>query len=199
MLWRVLINLADIDERCHLLGTTRLLNSITDFASSGGLGEAASWVCLRQDIYVALTSSAPMNIHLDNYETSRSFYESDDGSWANRMVHIFARVLNAAFRSTSEITIEEWDCFVLECNEWNSTKPWTFTPLLDSTSSSDDGPFPMVWMLRAAHVVGLQYYCMAKIMLATCNPRIPKSGFGAFIARRNEEVNSYIRNSSTSS
>jgi hypothetical protein len=137
---------------------------------------------------VSLTSSTPLNIHLENYKTSRSFYESDDGSWANRMVYLFARILDAAFRSSSDITIEEWDQFALECEEWHSTKPWTFTPLLDSTSNINDGPFPMVWMLRGAHVVGNQYYCMAKVMLATCNPRIPKFGFGAFTARRKEEV-----------
>ena len=140
-----------------MLGTSRLLNTITEFASSGGLGEAASWACLRQDIYVSLTDSKPLKIHLANYETSRSFYESDDEHWANRMVYIFANILNAAFQPNIRLTPQAWDQLEGETEVWNSTRPWTFTPLLDATALSEvEGPFPALWMLRAPHVVGNQ-------------------------------------------
>jgi hypothetical protein len=105
------------------------------------------------------------------------------------MVHIFARTLNAAFSSASDLTTADWDQLERDCNEWNSTKPWTFTPLPDASSTNQrNEAFPMIWMLRPAYVAGNQHYCMAKIMLATCNPRTPKSGFGAFKARGDEEV-----------
>src|ERR1700761_5576924 len=81
---------SDNDERRHLFGTTRILNSIASFAADGGLREAASWVSLRQHIYISLTSQHPLTINLTNYGHSNAFHTSEDESWANRIIFIFA-------------------------------------------------------------------------------------------------------------
>lgn len=177
------------DNRCHLLGSTRLVNAMAAFASNGGLGEAASWLSLRQDLYVALTSNAPLNVHLDNYELYQSFYSNDDTAWANRMIHIYARILSAAFRATPDINKAEWDELDNATKEWHDQRPEHFNPILEQDSSpSSNVPFPTVQLLQAAHVVGMQYSHMAKILLAIYDPRIPKLGFGAVQARRKSEV-----------
>jgi hypothetical protein len=162
---------------------------MTAFASCGGLGEAASWLSLRQDIYNSLTLNKPLNVHLGNYELSQSFYSTDDTAWANRMVHIFARILSAAFRATPDMNREEWDELDGAAKSWQNQRPETFNPIFEQKSGpSTKSPFPILWLLQAAHVVGLQYYHLAQILLAIYNPRIPKLGIGSLRARQEAEV-----------
>jgi hypothetical protein len=181
--------LPETDDKCHLLGSTRLVNSMTAFASCGGLGEAASWLSLRQDLYVALTLNKPLNIHLKNYELSQSFYSTDDAAWANRIVHTFARILSTAFRGTPVMKKEEWDELNSAAQAWHSNKPETFEPVyMESSGYSSGSSFPSVWLLQPAHVVGWQYFHLAKILLAIYDPRLPKLGLGSFKARKDAEV-----------
>ena len=140
------------DNRCHLLGSIRLLNLITSFSSSGGLGEAASWVILRQVIYISLVSKEPMSIRLENYKQSHSFLKQDDYSWTNIMVLLFAKVLLVAFMPQDDISIEDWVELEAAIEEWNVSKPETFNLLsLREGAPSKETPFPEIWMLNASH------------------------------------------------
>lgn len=140
-----------MDEQCHLFGGTRLLNSVAQFASSGGLREAASWVFLRQDIYVALTLRQLSGIHLDNYKTSSSFHDTNDGAWANRMVFIFAKVLWYALLRDGSLATEQWSQLEEEVETWYVTRPWHFRPLWLQESGDEGSPFPQCIMSHPAH------------------------------------------------
>ena len=86
-------SLSDDDRMTHLLGSSRLVNTINEVAASGGLGEAAAWVALRQNIYVCLTINAPLNLDLDCYKASTSFIGVTDHAWVNKIVYVFAEIL----------------------------------------------------------------------------------------------------------
>ncbi|UQC78852.1 uncharacterized protein CLUP02_04330 [Colletotrichum lupini] len=75
--------MTDTDFGVHLSGSSKLLNSMFSLASKGGLGEAASWIVLRQDYWVALVKSQPLSINLDSYKGSSSFVVSDPECLAN--------------------------------------------------------------------------------------------------------------------
>ncbi|KAF5967427.1 transcription regulatory SNF2 [Fusarium coicis] len=79
----------------HLSGTQNLLNHevIARFVMQGGLAEAASWVHLRQAIYVYVVRREPLEICLENFERSTVFRRSDDSAYANRAVYNFARLM----------------------------------------------------------------------------------------------------------
>jgi hypothetical protein len=109
---------------------TRILNSIASFAADGGLRESASWISLRQHIYVALTSQHPLTINLTNYRYSSVFQRSDDEAWANRIIFIFASILTQIFLPDGErISVSKWDELDAQITSWDSSKPWHFSPL----------------------------------------------------------------------
>ncbi|CZR54923.1 uncharacterized protein PAC_04808 [Phialocephala subalpina] len=153
------------DNRCHLLGSTRLLNSITTFSSSGGLGEAASWVILREVIYISVVSKEPISIRLENYEQSHSFLKENDYSWTNIMVFLFAKVLSIAFMPQENVSTEDWLELETAIEEWNNSKPASFNPL----------------------IVGVQHYHLAKIFIQAYKPMTARPGFDFLRANRERE------------
>lgn len=140
------------DNRFHLTGATRILNSMSSFCSSGGLGEAAAWLCLRQDIYVSLVSQTPLNTNLANFRSSQSFQRTDDLSWANRMVYLLAKVLSCAFLERSAANSAALEQVSDDVESWRSTRPASFDPIRFAPGSQENsGGFPLIWMLSPFH------------------------------------------------
>ncbi|KAM0429777.1 hypothetical protein ACHAPT_006383 [Fusarium lateritium] len=79
------------DKELHLNGTSRIVNSMSVFDFNGGLGEAAAWLCLRQDIYISLTRQRPLRSDLDTYLQSDVFKRMDDAAYANKMTGLVRR------------------------------------------------------------------------------------------------------------
>jgi hypothetical protein len=120
---------------------------VQSFGSSGGLGEAAAWLCLRQDIYVSLTTQRPLRTNLQNFHGSDIFSRNDDFAWSSRMVFLLAKVLQSAFSDVSlDASVDE------EVEEWYTSKPYTFEPVRMVTRGTEiDQRFPTIWMLLPAH------------------------------------------------
>ena len=207
----VLIIPLDVDERCHLLGTTKLLNSISSFAADGGLREASSWASLRQQIYISLTSQQPLAINLSTYRNSSAFSKSDNASTANRIIFIFASILTRTFQPEGQLSVAQWEELEAEVQGWDAMKPWNFTPLwlepVENTNQIPDeksSPWPELLMSHPAQgdlaenpsnimsdiqlVVGMQYYHLSKIILAIYDPRLPKIGFASHRLRKASQV-----------
>ncbi|OJJ86223.1 uncharacterized protein ASPGLDRAFT_1331273 [Aspergillus glaucus CBS 516.65] len=177
------------DNQFHLTGTTHILNSVSSFGSSGGLGEAAAWLCLREDIYVSLTAQKPLRTNLQNFIHSDIFQRDDDFAWGSRMVFLLCKVLKCAF--TYEASTE---CLALlhdveqEVERWFNAKPNTFNPIRLIPRTQQRGQrFPNIWMLLPIHVIGLQYYHVAKIVLAVSSSPSPAVGYENLKHLRNIE------------
>jgi hypothetical protein len=177
------------DEQCHHFGTARILNSISSFAADGDLREAASWVSLRQHIYVSLTSQQPLNLSLENYRHSSSFREFDDESWANRIIFQFATILQHVFEDSPEctsLTRDKWAELDADVDEWERTKPWTFTALFVDPSAGKEfnGTWPVLPTAQGVVAVGMQYYHLCKILLSIYSPHTSLVGLAGVRARR---------------
>jgi hypothetical protein len=157
-------HIVETDNRFHLEGISRILNTVPHFAAAGGLGEAAAWLCLREDIYVSLTTQSPINIRLDSFEDSSWIRRGDDHSWANKMVLILAHLLNRLFSASKahdDLAISE-----AEVANWDRSKPMSYYPIHSEARSRHAArALPNIWMLSPHHAVGLQYYHIAKIVL----------------------------------
>ncbi|KAK4542336.1 hypothetical protein LTR36_006792 [Oleoguttula mirabilis] len=152
------------DNRFHLTGISGILNMVPDFAAAGGLGEAAAWLCLREDIYVSLTSQTCVNIRLEKFQDAVAILRADDYTWANKMVLNLATLLNRAFSECS--SREDLLASEAEIEDWDQRKPATYRPIHVMPKSHREGRrFPEVWMLAPHHAVGLQYYHIAQIIL----------------------------------
>ncbi|KAF2475054.1 uncharacterized protein BDR25DRAFT_384596 [Lindgomyces ingoldianus] len=188
ILLRLHEEMGDSDEQCHHFGTTRILNSISSFAADGGLRESASWVSLRQHIYVSLTTQQPLDLSLENYRHSSVFREYDDEAWANRAIFLFANVLKHVFegRESSPLSRDKWAELDAEVNEWERTKPWTFTPLFTEERAGKEfnGSWPELPTAQGVVAVGLQYYHLCKILLSIYSPHASLVGLASVRARK---------------
>lgn len=151
---------SDKDPKLHLLGSNRLLNSISRFSSSGGLGEAASWQFLRQAIYVCLVHNEPWQLRLEHYEKSKVFERSDDASYANAMIYIFAKILQLRSQpGTHASDYNEWSSLQENMERWKADQPCSFVPL--KYHAADIGahrPFSEIWVISPAGGMSQYYY-----------------------------------------
>lgn len=191
ILLRLHEEMGDADEQCHHFGTARILNSISSFAADGGLRESASWVSLRQHIYVSLTSQQPLNLSLDNYRHSSVFRDFDDESWTNRAIFHFATILQTIFEengeaNTNTLTKEKWTELHAELDEWERTKPWTFAAFHIEPNAGDkfNGTWPQLPCAQGVVAVGLQYYHLSKIILTIYSPNASLVGLAGVRARK---------------
>ncbi|KAJ4123062.1 hypothetical protein NW768_010055 [Fusarium equiseti] len=129
------------DPHTHLSGTQNLLNHevISRFVMEGGLAEAASWVHLRQTIYVYVARKLPVEICLENFERSGVFQRRDDSAWANRAVFLFARIMKMLLGK------REWGQVEGEIEKWFEERPVSFKPIFYKKGDVlEDTPFPVI-------------------------------------------------------
>jgi hypothetical protein len=127
---------------------------MSSFGSSGGLGEAAAWLCLREDMYISLTSQSPLRTNLQSFERSDVFSRTDDFAWSNRMVFLLARILSCAFNEESRTrrSYASLKHLGTKVDDWNASKPQTFQPVHFVPRGKDSGRrFPTIWTLLPVH------------------------------------------------
>ncbi|KAF2113150.1 hypothetical protein BDV96DRAFT_579825 [Lophiotrema nucula] len=192
ILLRLHEEMGDADEQCHHLGTARILNSISSFAADGGLRESASWVSLRQHIYVSLTTQQPVSLSLENYRHSSTFCEYDDHAWANRIIFLFATVLQHVFvhNAVGSLSKDRWAELDTDVEEWNKTKPWTFSPLfVDEIAGKEfNGSWPSLPTAAGVVAVGLQYFHLCKILLTIYSPHASLVGLAGLRQRKSTDA-----------
>ena len=136
----------DDDQRHHHLSGTRNLLSQEAVARSvhdGGLAEAASWIHLRQSIYVSLVKGRPVDVPLRIYETVPVL--RGDSAVANRAVYLFAKILEAFLNNYAT---ERWAELENELATWEQSKPDAFRPIYQDEGDTEvEQMFPRIYML----------------------------------------------------
>ncbi|KLO94706.1 ARCA protein [Fusarium fujikuroi] len=175
VLLRLYEEMCDVDTGTHLVGCARLWNNIPDFIAEGGLSEAASWILLRQNLHISLIKGEPMQVDLNKYRRSRSFIDTTDEDFANRIILICCQVLEACFGPGAQPDYETWAHLGKEVALWHDSIPAHYHPYhsdMESTSTGVKSAFPVVWMMNPAQVMGYQHYCLARILLHISEPRL---------------------------
>jgi hypothetical protein len=136
------------DEKYHLFGSNRLLNTMSRSASSGGLAEAVSWQFLRQAIYASVVQYQPMQLDLENYERSAVFHRRDDAAYANIIIYLCARILQCGGAYTRGMDEETWRQLSDSVEQWHRGKPISWQPLKYKPANvAESRPFPEIWMM----------------------------------------------------
>ncbi|KAL4725708.1 hypothetical protein ACLX1H_007859 [Fusarium chlamydosporum] len=137
----------EADPHYHLAGTQNLLNHevISRFVMQGGLAEAASWVHLRQTIYVYVTRKKPVEIRLENFARSQVFIRRDDSAYANRAVFLFAKIMKLLLAKGDGEAVEDWKSVERDVEEWFIERPRSFEPIFQKDENLlEDRPFPVL-------------------------------------------------------
>jgi hypothetical protein len=137
------------DSKCHLLGSNRLLNLMSQSASCGGLAEAVSWQFLRQAIYSSIAQYEPIQLDLRNYERSSVFRRDDDAARANVIIFFCACITQLCCAAPGyAIDRKSWQRLADCVEEWHRNKPKSWQPLrYQPPNLSKDRPFPELWIM----------------------------------------------------
>lgn len=178
------IDLPESDLQGHMLGIQVFVGARDPYAMRGGLSEAAFWVGLRQEIYVATVKQKAVKINLDQCLVDRSIEPASDFEWANRAVVHYADVLNCCF-GPEGVSLSKW-MELKEYNErWREMKPSSFTPIFYRDADTRKGEaFPEIWYSHACHIIGVQHHKLGEILLSIFDPKIPRVGGSRSIAVR---------------
>lgn len=137
------------DNHGHLLGIHAFVNVGDQIMLPGSLSAASYWVGLRQEIYSAMSTQAPVKIRLDHYIVDHSFEPTDDYSWSNRAVVNLAEVLNFCFSETPQPNTR-WTYLNEQCVRWEEMRPPSFEPFYFKERGAGDA-FPQIWYHSSCH------------------------------------------------
>jgi hypothetical protein len=145
------IDLPDSDLQGHMLGIQVFVGARDPYAMRGGLSEAAFWVGLRQEIYVATVKQKSVKIDLEHSLVDRSVEPASDFEWANRAVVHYADVLNCCF-GPKGVALSRWMELKEYSEKWQDLKPSSFTPIYYREANTLKGEaFPEIWYSHACH------------------------------------------------
>jgi len=180
------------DQSSHLLGAHAFIMAQERASVAGGLRHAAFWVGLRQEIYVAFVNQRPI-IPLEHCNIDRSLEPAPDYTWSCRMVVLCADVIRWCFGSKDHC-LATYTALADQVEQWNNSKPCSFTPIYQQAAGVDQ-IFPQLWFVGDEVVVGLQHFHIARILLASYNPGIPRLGPGrvAAINAMDSEIRDHVR------
>lgn len=115
----------------HLTGTSVFANAQLEFRTWGGLGHAAFWAFVRQDIYMSILTHQPLKVDLAGWEErlsfDLSFDETSDCTWANRMIWIVAEIVAFCFGDKCN---SNWENPRKKTERWDLSRPKSFDPIL---------------------------------------------------------------------
>jgi hypothetical protein len=184
----------DSDEiESHLLGSHIFITAQESSTFTGGLRQAAFWVGLRQEIFIAYMTQRSILPTLTHCNIDRSFEPATDYTWANRIIVHCADVIRYCYGDGSH-TLSTYAELVEYCDDWMALKPSSFAPMYYK-DADERNYFPEIWFLGDAVVTGMQHYYLARILLTAHNPNLPRLGPASKVAlhRMEEEIKSYVR------
>ncbi|KAI5206351.1 hypothetical protein E4T39_02551 [Aureobasidium subglaciale] len=157
----------------HLDGLAGLLCVIPDFLQAGGLAEAASWLALRQDLFIAMTRKQAPKSRLEDYERASVFKRrTDPGAATYAIILIWARLLRHMYSADPDRLVVTWDSLKEAARKWYDTKGFEPAFLQDANVASDQ-PFPVISMISASSVLALEYYYTFRVYFNLHKPLDP--------------------------
>ncbi|RAK91243.1 hypothetical protein BO79DRAFT_280542 [Aspergillus costaricaensis CBS 115574] len=126
---------------------------------------------VRADIRMAILGRCSTKIAVSSWPLDESYPETD-ADWANRMTWLLVHAINHCFGRECPGLLPRAQLGEL-IDDWRSNVPDTFEPYYYGEQERDS--FPVIRLLCPWHVVGLQFYHTAKILLASHFPQPPSS------------------------
>ena len=170
------------DQESHLTGSSAFISTQESCANRGGLLEAVFWLFIREDIYAALYNQRPLkaDIWSCNVEINFDSGETDCCKWANWAVWVAAETVTFSFGPGGDdkaAALADWERLWSLTEEWRLKKPSAFAPIFVQDRDTSNGKyFPQIYHSQIWHVVGWQYYNLAKMLLLAHKPARDRVG-----------------------
>lgn len=133
----------------HLDGLASLSSAMPDFLKNGGLAEAAAWIALRHDLFIAMMSKQAPKLRLEDFDHSSVFHKrADPGGPAYEIILIWAKMLRHLYSTDPGGHSTTWQSLEDAVRSWYAKKD--FQPIFQQDANLDpDQPFPIISMINA--------------------------------------------------
>lgn len=118
--------------------TRAVSNALNRVRKPNTFQKAMFWTILKQEIEISLRSQSRIKISLDFKFLDRSVNQSDDVTWANRIILLLAEVINFCFTTSCSDTVCRHRELKRHTSEWYEAKPVSFEPFFRSASPARD-------------------------------------------------------------
>jgi hypothetical protein len=172
----------------HLDGLACLSSAMPKFLASGGVAEAAAWIALRHDLFIAMMSKQAPKFPLDDFDHSSIFQRrTDPCAAAYKIILIWAKLLRHLYSTDLGGVSTTWLGLEDAVKEWYDGKG--FQPLFQQDANVvPDQPFPIISMINAPQgtnppgylkerailivqkVIALEYYHTCQVYLNLYKP-----------------------------
>ena len=158
----------------HLQGTSLFL-SAKAIQNSSQLRRAIFWLHLRQEIYNAVLYQRSVVTDISNCNLQCEDESETDDTWFHQTLYIAALVSKWVFGENASHA--RWYELCKMLDEWESRRPASFDPIYFRTQDPPNGRyFPEVCYVTDEHVAAAHFVHMAKLLLITHDPSLPRIG-----------------------
>ena len=187
-------SLAGIDPSRHLKGTSIFFSAAT-INNASPIRKAVFWLHLRQEIYNAYLQQRGVITDLSNCKfITDDDSENSDDMWFHQTLYISALVTQWAFgEKTSNARWHEL-CAMVET--WETKRPSSFNQIYFRPRDAQKGRyFPELCYTTDEHVAAAHFFYMAKLLLTTHDPTLPRIGskMKSAMAAMQRTALSYVR------
>ncbi|EWG38259.1 hypothetical protein FVEG_14854 [Fusarium verticillioides 7600] len=168
-----------------------MIGEPTDFFERENPPEAAWWVNLRLEAYLAIVNQASFPPYLDSPCTKRKLTTVDDKDWANLMLLQLTDIIRYCFSDNTDI--EHYKALLKDITIWSETKPDSFDPIY-TCNDAEKQVLPEIWLYSEPVAAGLQYYHLSRMLLMSHDPRLPKIGLAR--GRKMKQIEVEMKNDS---
>ncbi|KAJ5629734.1 hypothetical protein N7528_003391 [Penicillium herquei] len=173
------VPLVGADDETYLQGTVFFLAAQANEAlKNRGLRNAAFWVGMRQKVHTAFITQSSIRLDFSCFDGSiyKTMESTDDSTWANRIVLLCAEVLSFCYGENGH-SLNHYIELLEFSEDWYRYKPPSFSPIYhQAPDSSKQEVFPQIWFMGDCHVIAIQHWHLARILLAAFDPRVPRMG-----------------------
>ncbi|KAL6713650.1 hypothetical protein ACLMJK_009115 [Lecanora helva] len=177
----------------HLKGTS-IFYPAEATCNSSHLRRAVFWLHLRQEIYNAYLYQRSVATDLSNCKFESEKEPWDDDTWFHQTLYITAQVTKWAFGE--EASHAGWYELCHMVDAWENARPASFDPIHFRPRDAENGRyFPEICYATDEHVAAAHFICMAKLLLTTHDPTIPRIGLRMRSATKamQNTAQSYVR------
>ncbi|CAK7238379.1 hypothetical protein SEUCBS140593_010626 [Sporothrix eucalyptigena] len=161
-----MLSYVEQDHQRHLKGCSSLFRHNRKNIGFRALKRTAFWMYFRQEIMVALATRKPTTIKPSHWKVDITWGGDFDHVKTEQMTMLVAEVVDYCFGEDDDG--ERWNDLQREVDAWKELLPESFQPLFVIEDSGE--PFPRILYLCTWHIIAMQFYHLAKVLLALHNP-----------------------------
>lgn len=157
------------DPNRHLVGAYALAAAQPLNLAESSMARAGFFNYLREDITYSLIHRLPLKLDLRDVDED-SYVVTNDEDQLNVASILLGKVINSTWGAGSA-SKEAWHTLEIRLRVWHRSLPAQFESFSETVRWQGSTSFTNMWMLNDCHVAVMQYYLVARMLIAIGSDR----------------------------